>query len=89
MASNNPYYLMGGEADDFTLNFGRRMGSATGVGYGFYVPANISAFSHARTGSAITIRLGSATGGWVYAISGYIDLSDGRRLFDTMHIHAG
>lgn len=85
------FYIKQGEVDDFGIDFTRRMsGYGTGVNFGWFVPAGIAALasSSANNGRQIAVRLGSATGSYVYLISGFVDTSSGQRLFDSLEIHA-
>lgn len=86
-----PLFLKPGEKDDFGINFGARTIGAgqSASAYGWWVPANISAVASALSGSAITVRLGFASAGWVYAVSGYVDLYNGKRLIDVINVHVG
>lgn len=84
-------YLRNGEKDDFGVTFGARMPSGiTAAAWGWWVPAGISALASAISGnSALTVRLQSTAPGYVYAISAYIDTSNGRRLIEEIEIHVG
>lgn len=86
-------YLNNGEQDDFSLTFGARMPSgqsASGTAWGWYVPAGVSALASALSGnSAINVRLYSTAPGYIYAISGYIHTTNGRRLIETFELHVG
>lgn len=86
---SNVLIKLSGEIDDYSIGFSRRLLGETIAGYGWNVPAGIAAISSASGTAHISVRLSGGNPGSIYRVSGYVDTSSARRLYDEFELHVG